>query len=203
MPKSEKTKGLVVFFTGLSGSGKSTLSSALTNHLEVNGAKVTLLDGDVIRTHLSSELGFSKEHRSINVRRVGYVTSEIARHGGICVCALIAPYENNRVAAREMVENADGRFIEVAVSTPIEVCETRDPKKLYARARAGEISGFTGISDPYEPPSNPELTIDTSAMSLPDSLSTILRYLTTFAKEHGLKGLQTNEPSVDELERMR
>ena len=177
MMHSVTQNGLVLFFTGLSGSGKSTLSSALTQHLETNGTTITLLDGDVIRTHLSSELGFSREHRSINVQRVGYVASEIARHGGICICALIAPYADDRTAVRKMVEKTGATFIEIAVSTPLEVCEARDPKKLYARARAGEILKFTGISDPYEPPVKPELNIDTSMMSLSEAISKIQKHL--------------------------
>ncbi len=158
--------GFTVFFTGLSGSGKSTLANGLKAKLfEAGCLQVTMLDGDVVRTHLSSELGFSKEDRSINVRRVGYVAGEITRHGGIVICSLIAPYEADRLANREMISSLGG-YVEVHVSTPLEVCEARDEKGLYAKARLGIINDFTGISDPYEAPSNPELVIDTSQAEL-------------------------------------
>jgi sulfate adenylyltransferase len=189
MSTSTDKNGMVLFFTGLSGSGKSTLASALTDYFEAGGVKVTLLDGDVIRTHLSSELGFIRAHRSINVRRASYVASEIARHGGICICAMIAPYEEDRIEARGMVEQKGGRFVEIAVSTPIEVCESRDPKQLYVRARAGEILEFTGVSDPYEFPSNPEITIDTSTISVDEGLGKILAYLASVIDDRGLKKL--------------
>ena len=150
-------QGFTVFFTGLSGSGKSTIANALmTKLMEMGGRPVTLLDGDVVRKHLSSELGFSKEHRDINIRRIGYVASEITKNGGIAICAPIAPYEETRAAVREMVE-AYGAFLEVHVATSLEECERRDRKGLYKLAREGKIKEFTGISDPYEEPKNPEL----------------------------------------------
>jgi sulfate adenylyltransferase len=154
-------QGFTVFFTGLSGSGKSTVANALMVKLmEMGGRPTTLLDGDVVRKHLSSELGFSKEHRDINIRRIGYVASEITKNGGIAICAPIAPYTATRASVREMVE-AFGAFVEVHVSTSLEECERRDRKGLYKLAREGKIKEFTGISDPYEEPANPELRIDT------------------------------------------
>jgi len=154
-------QGFTVFFTGLSGSGKSTIANALMVKLmEMGGRPVTLLDGDVVRKHLSSELGFSKEHRDINIRRIGYVASEITKNGGIAICAPIAPYTATRRAVREMIE-AFGAFIEVHVATSIEECERRDRKGLYKLAREGKIKEFTGISDPYEAPTKAELVVDT------------------------------------------
>ncbi|MFN3721840.1 MAG: bifunctional sulfate adenylyltransferase/adenylylsulfate kinase [Paracoccaceae bacterium] len=155
------SQGFTVFFTGLSGSGKSTIANALMVKLmEMGGRPVTLLDGDVVRKHLSSELGFSKEHRDINIKRIGYVASEITKNGGIAICAPIAPYTATRRAVREMVE-AFGAFIEVHVATSIEECEKRDRKGLYKLAREGKIKEFTGISDPYEEPTKAELVVDT------------------------------------------
>ncbi|SNX70939.1 adenylylsulfate kinase /sulfate adenylyltransferase [Cereibacter ovatus] len=155
-------QGFTVFFTGLSGSGKSTIANALMVKLmEMGGRPVTLLDGDVVRKHLSSELGFSKEHRDINIKRIGYVASEITKNGGIAICAPIAPYTATRRAVREMIE-AFGAFIEVHVATPIEECEKRDRKGLYKLAREGKIKEFTGISDPYEVPAKAELVVDTT-----------------------------------------
>ncbi len=160
-------QGFTVFFTGLSGSGKSTVANALMVKLmELGGRPVTLLDGDLVRKHLSSELGFSKEHRDLNIQRIGYVASEITKNGGIAICAPIAPYAATRKIVREMIEPLGG-FIEVHVATPIEVCEQRDRKGLYAKARAGILKGFTGIDDPYEAPENPEMRLDTSE-STPD-----------------------------------
>jgi sulfate adenylyltransferase len=160
-------QGFTVFFTGLSGSGKSTVANALMVKLmELGGRPVTLLDGDLVRKHLSSELGFSKEHRDLNIQRIGYVASEITKNGGIAICAPIAPYSATRKIVREMIEPLGG-FIEVHVATPIEVCEQRDRKGLYAKARAGILKGFTGIDDPYEVPENPEMRLDTSE-STPD-----------------------------------
>ena len=154
-------QGFTVFFTGLSGSGKSTIANALMVKLmEMGGRPVTLLDGDVVRKHLSSELGFSKEHRDINIRRIGYVASEISKNGGIAICAPIAPYTATRRAVREMIE-AFGAFVEVHVATSIEECERRDRKGLYKLAREGKIKEFTGISDPYEAPEKPELRVET------------------------------------------
>ena len=154
-------QGFTVFFTGLSGSGKSTVANALMVKLmEQGGRPVTILDGDVVRKHLSSELGFSKEHRDINIRRIGYVASEITKNGGIAICAPIAPYTATRRAVREMIESF-GAFIEVHVATSVEECERRDRKGLYKLAREGKIKEFTGISDPYEAPTNAEIVLDT------------------------------------------
>ena len=154
-------QGFTVFFTGLSGSGKSTIANALMVKLmEMGGRPVTLLDGDVVRKHLSSELGFSKEHRDINIQRIGYVASEITKNGGIALCAPIAPYTATRRAVREMIEQY-GAFVEVHVATRLEECERRDRKGLYKLAREGKIKEFTGISDPYEAPTQAELVVDT------------------------------------------
>jgi sulfate adenylyltransferase len=158
-------QGFTVFFTGLSGSGKSTIANALlVKLLESGGRQVSLLDGDHVRKHLSSELGFTKEHRDLNIQRIGYVASEITKNGGIAICAPIAPYTSTRRRVREMIE-AGGGFLEVHVATSLEVCEQRDRKGLYEKARAGIIKEFTGISDPYEEPENPELRIDTVGLS--------------------------------------
>src|SRR4051812_36073953 len=164
--------GVTVFLTGLSGAGKSTIADALVAQLESEGRPVTVLDGDVVRTHLSSELTFAKEHRDLNIRRIGWVAGEVVRHGGTVVVAAIAPYEEAREQARKLVEE-HGRFVLVHLSTPIEVCEERDVKGLYAKARAGELPGFTGVSDPYEPPVAPELVIDTSVTPLAESVARI------------------------------
>jgi sulfate adenylyltransferase len=154
-------QGFTVFFTGLSGSGKSTIANALMVKLmEMGGRPVSLLDGDIVRKNLSSELGFSKEHRDLNIRRIGYVASEITKNGGIAICAPIAPYASTRRAVREAIEPVGG-FIEIHVATSLEVCESRDRKGLYALARAGKIKEFTGISDPYETPENAEMVVDT------------------------------------------
>jgi sulfate adenylyltransferase len=158
-------QGVTIFFTGLSGSGKSTIANALLiKLLEVGDRPVTLLDGDHVRKNLSSELGFSKEHRDLNIQRIGFVASEICKNGGIAICAPIAPYTATRRVVREMNE-AVGGFVEVHVATSIEVCEQRDRKGLYAKARAGIIKEFTGISDPYEAPENPEVLIDTADLT--------------------------------------
>ncbi|MEL6267316.1 MAG: adenylyl-sulfate kinase, partial [Pseudomonadota bacterium] len=167
-------QGFTVFFTGLSGSGKSTIANALMVKLmELGGRPVTLLDGDVVRKHLSSELGFSKEHRDINIRRIGYVASEITKNGGIAICAPIAPYASTRRTVREMIE-ACGAFVEVHVATPLEECEKRDRKGLYKLARAGKIKEFTGISDPYEAPETPELRVDTLNVSPDDCAQDVM-----------------------------
>ena len=155
-------QGFTVLFTGLSGAGKSTLANVLVAMLRESGdRRVTLLDGDIVRKNLSSELGFSAEHREINLRRIGFVAAEITRNGGIAICAPIAPYAATRRELRETIE-AVGGFVEVHVSTSLETCEARDRKGLYAKARAGLIKGFTGIDDPYEAPENPDLAIDTA-----------------------------------------
>src|SRR5882672_2137234 len=158
-------QGFTDFFTGLSRSGKSTVANALMVKLmEAGGRPVTLLDGDLVRKHLSSELGFSKEHRDINIRRIGYVASEITKNGGIAICAPIAPYAATRKIVREMIEPLGG-FLEIHVATPIEVCEARDRKGLYAKARAGILKGFTGVDDPYEVPAAPEVRLDTAELT--------------------------------------
>ena len=165
MYPSRHQQGLTVFFTGLSGSGKSTIANALLVKMLENGdRKVTLLDGDLVRKNLSSELGFSKEHRNLNILRIGYVAAEITKNGGVAICAPIAPYRATRRQVRGLIE-ATGGFIEIYVSTPIEVCEQRDRKGLYAKARAGLIKEFTGIDDPYEEPENAEMVIDTQELS--------------------------------------
>ena len=167
-------QGLTVFFTGLSGAGKSTLANALVYKLmEMEDRPITLLDGDIVRQHLSSELGFSKEDRDIHVKRIGYVASEITKHGGVAICAPIAPYSNTRKTVRNMIDEV-GSFVEIHVSTPLSVCEERDVKGLYKRARAGKILDFTGVSDPYEEPQNPEITIDTSDISVEESSAIII-----------------------------
>jgi sulfate adenylyltransferase len=159
-------QGFTVLFTGFSGSGKSTIANALMVKLmEMGGRPVTLLDGDVVRKNLSSELGFNKEHRDLNIRRIGYVASEITKNGGIAICAPIAPYATTRRAVREDVEEY-GAFVEVHVATSIEECERRDRKGLYKLAREGKIKEFTGISDPYEVPEQPELRLDTESVDV-------------------------------------
>jgi len=162
-PKYEQ--GFTVFFTGLSGSGKSTIANALMVKLLEDGSRpVTLLDGDIVRKNLSSELTFSKEHRDLNIQRIGFVASEITKNRGIAICAPIAPYTQTRRLVREMISQHGG-FVEVYVATPLEVCEARDRKGLYAKARAGIVKGFTGIDDPYEEPQNAEIVIDTQELS--------------------------------------
>ncbi len=179
-------QGFTVFFTGLSGSGKSTIANALMVKLmEMGGRPVTLLDGDVVRKHLSSELGFSKEHRDINIKRIGYVASEITKNGGIAICAPIAPYAATRRAVREMIE-AGGAFVEIHVATPIEECERRDRKGLYKLAREGKIKEFTGISDPYEEPQAPELRVDTTDIDVDNAAHQVLLKL----EQMGLIGLR-------------
>ncbi len=174
-PRSQQ--GVTIFFTGLSGSGKSTIARVLlVKLLEMGGRPVTLLDGDLVRKHLSSELGFSKEHRDLNIQRIGYVASEITKNGGIAVCAPIAPYDATRKTVRKMVE-AGGGFILVHIATPIEVCEARDRKGLYAKARAGLVKEFTGISDPYEEPADAELVIDTTTTTAAEAAQQVLLHL--------------------------
>jgi len=170
-------QGLTVFFTGLSGSGKSTIANVLrVKFLEMGGRPVTLLDGDIVRKHLSSELGFSREHRDINIRRIGFVASEITKNGGIAICAPIAPYDAIRKEVRELIQ-PQGGFILVHLSTPLEVCESRDRKGLYAKARAGLIKQFTGISDPYECPTDAEVVIDTTDLSPEEAAQEIFLHL--------------------------
>jgi sulfate adenylyltransferase len=170
-------QGFTVFFTGLSGAGKSTVANVLlVKLLELGGRPVTLLDGDVVRKHLSSELGFSREHRDINIRRIGFVASEITRNGGIALCAPIAPYDATRREVRRMVE-AGGGFLLVHVSTSLETCEARDRKGLYAKARAGLLREFTGISDPYEVPEDAEVVLDTAALTPEEAAQQIILHL--------------------------
>jgi len=164
-------QGLTIWFTGLSGSGKSTVAHALVERLAEFGRNVTLLDGDEIRTHLSKGLGFAKEDRDENINRVGYVAGLVARHGGTTLCSVISPYRETRDNARKA---SRGNFVEVFCDTPIETCEKRDVKGLYAKARAGEIKGFTGVDDPYEAPLNPEVTIDTSKLSVRECADAII-----------------------------
>ena len=180
-------QGVTIFFTGLSGSGKSTVANVLlTKFLEMGGRPVTILDGDLVRKHLSSELGFSKEHRDINIRRIGYVASEITKNGGIAICAPIAPYDSVRKQVRSMIE-PHGGFILVHMATPLEICEGRDRKGLYAKARAGIVKEFTGISDPYEAPSDAEVVIDTGELSAEESAQEIILHL----EREGFIGVNT------------
>ena len=170
-------QGLTIFFSGLSGSGKSTIANVLmTKFLEVGGRPVTMLDGDLVRKHLSSELGFSKEHRDINIRRIGYVASEITKNGGIAICAPIAPYDATRKDVRALIEPVGG-FILVHLSTSVDVCEGRDRKGLYAKARAGILKEFTGISDPYEEPTDAEVKINTAELSPEEAAQEIILHL--------------------------
>jgi len=181
-------QGFTVFFTGLSGSGKSTIANVLlVKLLELGGRPVTLLDGDIVRKHLSSELGFSKEHRDINIRRIGFVASEITKNGGIAICAPIAPYHATRKDVRAMVEPGGG-FLLVHVSTSLEVCEARDRKGLYAKARAGALPEFTGISDPYEVPEDADVTIDTTELTPEEAAQQIILHL----ESEGYVGAETS-----------
>jgi sulfate adenylyltransferase len=168
-------QGVCVWFTGLSGAGKSTTAEILTVLLLERGRHVTVLDGDVVRTHLSKGLGFSKDDRDTNIRRIGFVAAEIVRHGGVALCAAVSPYRTTRDEVRHMV-GAD-HFVEVFVDTPLEVCERRDSKGVYAKARRGEITGFTGIDDPYEVPENPEITLDTVVTGPDQNARRVLEYL--------------------------
>ncbi len=174
-PRSRQ--GFTLFFTGLSGSGKSTIAKIVNAQLIEQGKRpVTLLDGDVVRLNLSSELGFSREHRDLNIKRIGFVANEITKNYGVAICAPIAPYAKSRREVRELIEQ-HGTFIEIHVSTPLDVCEGRDRKGLYAKARKGLIPEFTGISDPYEIPEKPELSIDTSTMTPLEASQEVMLYL--------------------------
>jgi sulfate adenylyltransferase len=168
-------QGVCIWFTGLSGSGKSTTAEILTVLLQERGRQVTLLDGDVVRTHLSRGLGFSKEDRDLNIRRIGFVAAEIVRHGGTVICAAVSPYRSTRNDVRNMI--GANRFIEVFVDTSLEECERRDTKGIYAKARRGEITNFTGVDDPYEAPQHPELRLETLATPAEANAQLILRYL--------------------------
>jgi len=172
-----RQQGFTVFLTGLSGAGKSTVAKILyARFLEIGKRPVTLLDGDIVRHNLSSELSFSKEHRDINVRRIGFVASEITKNRGIAICAPIAPYASTRSEIRKSIENYGG-FTEVHVSTPLEICEKRDRKGMYAKARAGLIKGFTGVNDPYEVPESPEVRIDTTHITPDEAAQEIMLHL--------------------------
>jgi len=184
-------QGLCIWFTGLSGSGKSTIAEALTPMLLERGREATTLDGDVVRTHLSKGLGFSKEDRDTNILRIGFVAGEIARHTGTVICAAISPYGKTRNEARKMV--GSDQFIEVFVNTPLEVCEERDIKGLYAKARSGEIKGFTGIDDPYEEPVNPEINVTTEKKTPTECAREIIDYLEDrgFLKPDGFNSVKS------------
>jgi sulfate adenylyltransferase len=189
-------QGFCIWFTGLSGSGKSTTAEILTSLLLERGRQVTVLDGDVVRTHLSKGLGFSREDRDTNILRIGFVAGEIARHGGPVICAAISPYRATRNEVRKMV--GEEHFIEVFVDTPIDVCEQRDIKGLYARARRGQITGFTGVDDPYEAPVDPELTLDTVKFSAEENARQIISHLEKcgFVQLNGIM----NEPQKERIE---
>ncbi|MEG3898725.1 MULTISPECIES: adenylyl-sulfate kinase [unclassified Microcoleus] len=166
-------KGFILWFTGLSGSGKTTITKALEPELKARGCKVEILDGDVVRTNLSKGLGFSQEDRDTNIRRIGFVANLLSRNGVVAITAAISPYR----AIRDEIRAIEPNFVEVYVTAPLEVCEGRDVKGLYAKARAGEIKGFTGIDDPYEEPLNPEIICYTERESVEDSVKKVLRKL--------------------------
>jgi sulfate adenylyltransferase len=168
-------QGVCIWFTGLSGAGKSSTAEVLTVLLMEHGRRVTVLDGDVVRTHLSKGLGFSKEDRDTNIRRIGWVAAEIVRHGGMVICAAVSPYRAARNQARAMV--GEDRFVLVYANTPLEVCEQRDVKGLYAKARRGEAKGVTGIDDPYEAPLAPEIVLDTVVNTPEENARRVLRFL--------------------------
>jgi sulfate adenylyltransferase len=168
-------QGVCVWFTGLSGAGKTTTAEALAELIMERGRQVTVLDGDTVRTHLSAKLGFSKEDRDINIRRIGFVASEIVRHGGVVICAAVSPYRSTRNEVRSLMR--DGHFVEVFVDTPLEVCEARDSKGMYAAAREGKVRGFTGVDDPYEAPLRPEVRLDTVGSDVEKNARLVLAYL--------------------------
>jgi len=168
-------QGFCIWFTGLSGSGKSTTAEILTTLLLERGRQITLLDGDVVRTHLSKGLGFSREDRDTNILRIGFVASELVRHNGVAICAAISPYRAARNEVRKMV--GSDKFIEVFVNTPIDLCESRDVKGLYAKARRGQLTGFTGVDDPYEEPISPEITLETVNSSPLENAHRIIQLL--------------------------
>jgi sulfate adenylyltransferase len=168
-------QGFCIWFTGLSCAGKSTIAEILTVLLQQHGRQVTLLDGDVVRTHLSQGLGFSKEDRDLNIRRIGFVAAEIVRHGGAVICAAVSPYRAARNDVRNMIGSA--AFVEIFVDTPLAECERRDAKGMYAKARRGEIKQFTGIDDPYEPPQQPELRLETVGLPPVENARLIVEYL--------------------------
>ena len=179
-------QGFCLWFTGLSGAGKSTTAEAVAQLLLEHGRATTVLDGDVVRVHLSQGLGFSRADRDTNIRRIGFVAGEIVRHGGAVICAAVSPYEATRREVRQMVgEN----FVEIFVATPLEICEQRDTKGMYAKARRGEIKQFTGIDDPYEVPPQPEITLDTTARTPAANARLILDYLSA---QGWLRGAQVS-----------
>ena len=174
------SRGACLWFTGLSGSGKTTTAEALVPLLEGRGRVVTVLDGDIVRTHLSRGLGFSREDRDENVRRVGVVAAEIVRHGGLVVCALVSPYRATRAEVREMVDAAaggSGAFVEIHVDTPLEEVIARDVKGLYAATERGEVKQMTGLSDPYEPPLEPELRLETVGRTVAQNAHDVIAYM--------------------------
>jgi adenylylsulfate kinase len=173
MSDSPHSKGFTLWFTGLSGSGKSTIAERVALRLERKGIPVEILDGDVVRTHLSKGLGFSREDRDENIKRVGFVCQLLSRHGVAVIASVISPYREAREYNRQKIKN----FVEVYTRCPVEVCEGRDLKGLYQKARAGEIKGFTGVDDPYEPPSNPEVTCKTDVESVEESVDKVLKKL--------------------------
>jgi sulfate adenylyltransferase len=192
-PRTER--GLVIFLTGLSGSGKSTIARGVRDALSERGDRsVSLLDGDLVRELLSAGLTFSRADRDLNIARIGFVATEVAKHGGIAICAPIAPYAQARARVRGMVSEV-GDFLLVHVATPVQVCEARDRKGLYAKARSGLIDNFTGVSDPYEEPTDAELTIDTSAMSRQESVDAVLHLLTAGGWLRGDEPLETRGPA--------
>ncbi len=204
-------QGFTLFFTGLSGAGKSTIANVLrVKFLAMGGRPVTLLDGDIVRKNLSSELGFSKEHRDINIRRIGFVASEITKNGGIAICAPIAPYDHVRKEVRSMIDPLGG-FVLVYLSTPLEICEKRDRKGLYAKARAGIVKQFTGISDPYEAPEDAAVVIDTSKMTPEEAGEEILLHLMregyvaadNASQEDDSEGITANTGSRDQMDVVR
>lgn len=179
-------QGACIWFTGLSGAGKSTTAEVLTTLLLEHGRQVTVLDGDVVRTHLSRGLGFSKEDRDLNILRIGFVAGELARHGGMVICAAVSPYRATRNDVRNLV--GTDRFVEVFVDTPLEVCEQRDVKGMYAQARRGEIKNFTGIDDPYEVPKNPEIVLDTTRHTPEENARRVLEYMVESGFVRALEG---------------
>jgi sulfate adenylyltransferase len=176
---SEHGRGFCMWFTGLSGAGKTTTADAVVPALEERGRIVTVLDGDVVRTHLSRGLGFSREDRDENVRRVGFVAAEIVRHGGAVVCSLVSPYRSTRDEVRAMVDAAggDGSFVEVFVDTPLDVVMQRDVKGLYAASQRGEVEKMTGLADPYEPPIEPEVRLSTVDRTVDENAMRVVRYI--------------------------
>jgi len=193
-PRALTRAGVCVWFTGLSGSGKTTTADAVVALLRERGRVVTVLDGDVVRTHLSRGLGFSHEDREVNVLRIGFVASEIVKHEGVVLCAAVSPYRATRDQVRTRFE--PGKFIEVFVNTPIDVCATRDVKGLYARARSGQLKGFTGIDDPYEAPIRAEIEIETVKQTAEDATLAILEYLRKSSFLSAPHGAADEEPAM-------